>query len=176
MSSGVTAACDSTVTVLLLSPLLTPSFRSKFQASFLCLKLKFQQRETRVSSLETNGFKLMELKFHPMKPMVWRYETNVFPMVKKYEAMQVVIFKKQKRKRRKNRGRTCDSKSTVTVLSHAAVTPLLIHCQKFKYKHVTDDSKFSLFNSLVNARWDYISAYFFMTWLISKPYRNEGMK
>ena len=89
-------------------------------------------------------------------------------MVKKYEAMQVVIFKKQKRKRRKNRGRTCDSKSTVTVLLHAvllhaAVTPLLIHCQKFKYKHVTDDSNFSLFNSLVNARWDYISAYFFMT-------------
>ena len=70
MSNGVTAACDSTVTVLLLSPLLTPSFRSKFQASFLCLKLKFQLRETRVSSLETNGFKLMKLKFHPMKPMV----------------------------------------------------------------------------------------------------------
>ena len=63
MSSGVTAACDSTVTVLLLSPLLTPSFRSKFQASFLCLKLKFQLRETRVSSLETNGFKQLELEF-----------------------------------------------------------------------------------------------------------------
>ena len=59
--------------------------------------------------------------------------------------MQVVIFKKQKRKRRKNRGRTCDSKSTVTVLLHAAVTPLLIHCQKFKYKHVTDDSNFFTF-------------------------------
>ena len=63
--------------------------------------------------------------------------------------MQVVIFKKQKRKRRKNRGRTCDSKSTVTVLSHVAVTPLLIHCQKFKYKHVTGDSNFLLFNSVV---------------------------
>ena len=67
-------------------------------------------------------------------------------MTKKYEAIQVVIFRKEKRKRRKNRGRTCDSKSTVTVLSHAAVTPLLIHCQMFKYKHVTGDSKFSLFN------------------------------
>ena len=77
--------------------------------------------------------------------------------------MQVVIFRKEKRKRRKNRGRTCDSKSTVTVLSHTAVTPLLIHCQMFKYKHVTGDSKFSLFNSLADARWDYISAYFFMT-------------
>ena len=63
--------------------------------------------------------------------------------------MQVMIFKKQKRKRRKNRGRTCDSKSTVTVLSHTAVTPLLIHYQMFKYKYVTDDSKFSLFNSVV---------------------------
>ena len=67
--------------------------------------------------------------------------------------MQVVIFKKQKRKRRKNRGRTCDSKSTVTVLSHAAVTPLLIHCQKFKYKYVTDDSKFSLFKVLRQIWW-----------------------
>ena len=81
-------------------------------------------------------------------------------MTKKYEAIQVVIFRKEKRKRRKNRGRTCDSKGTVTVLSHAAVTPLLIHCQMFKYKHVTGDSKFSLFNSLVDARWDYISTYF----------------
>lgn len=63
--------------------------------------------------------------------------------------MQVVIFKKQKRKRRKNRGRTCDSKSTVTVLSHAAVTPLLIHCQMFKYEYVTGDSNFLLFNSIV---------------------------
>ena len=58
MSSGVTAACDSTVTVLLLSPLLTPSFRSKFQASFLCLKLKFQAYETKVPSHETNGLKV----------------------------------------------------------------------------------------------------------------------
>ena len=49
------------------------------------------------------------------------------------------------------------------MLSHVAVTSLLIHNQIFKYKHVTDDSNFSLFNSLVNARWDYISAYFFMT-------------
>ena len=161
----------------------SPSFRSKFQASFLCLKLKFQQRETRVSSLETNGFKQLELEFQAYGTKVPSHETNglkvwneCFPMTKKYEAIQVVIFRKEKRKRRKNRGRTCDSKSTVTVLSHVAVTPLLIHCQKFKYKHVTDDSKFSLFNSLVNARWDYISAYFFMTWLISKPYRNEGMK
>jgi hypothetical protein len=81
-------------------------------------------------------------------------------MTKKYEAIQVVIFRKEKRKRRKNRGRTCDSKSTVTVLSHVAVTPLLIHCQVFKCKNVTDDSKFSLFNSLVDARWDYISTYF----------------
>ncbi len=46
------------------------------------------------------------------------------------------------------------------MLSHAAVTPLLIHCQMFKYKYVTGDSKFSLFNSLVDARWDYILAYF----------------
>ena len=83
-------------------------------------------------------------------------------MTKKYEAIQVVIFRKEKRKRRKNRGRTCDSKSTVTVLSRVAVTPLFIRCQVFKCKNVTDDSKFSLFNSLVDARWDYISAYFFM--------------
>jgi len=75
MSSGVTAACDSTVTVLLLSPLLTPSFRSKFQAS-LCLKLKFQQRETRVSSLETNGFKQLELEFQAYGTKVPSHETN----------------------------------------------------------------------------------------------------
>ena len=121
----------------------SPSFRSKFQASFLCLKLKFQQRETRVSSLETDGFKQLELEFQAYGTKVPSHETNglkvwneCFPMTKKYEAIQVVIFRKEKRKRRKNRGRTCDSKSTVTVLSHAAVTPLLIHCQMFKYKHV----------------------------------------
>ena len=76
MSNGVTAACDSTVTVLLLSPLLTPSFRSKFQASFLCLKLKFQQRETRVSRLETNGFKQLELEFQAYGTKVPSHETN----------------------------------------------------------------------------------------------------
>ena len=75
MSSGVTAVCDSTVTVLLLSPL-TPSFRSKFQASFLCLKLKFQQRETRVSSLETDGFKQLELEFQAYGTKVSSHETN----------------------------------------------------------------------------------------------------
>ena len=37
------------------------------------------------------------------------------------------------------------------MLSHVAVTSLLIHNQIFKYKHVTDDSKFSLFNSLVGS-------------------------
>ena len=113
MSSGVTAACDSTVTVLLLSPLLTPSFRSKFQASFLCLKLKFQQRETRVSRLETNGFKLMELKFHPMKPMVWRYETNVFLWLKNMKLYR--LWFSGKRKGREER--TVGEKVTAKVLS-----------------------------------------------------------
>ena len=47
------------------------------------------------------------------------------------------------------RERRGDSKNTVTVLSHVAVTSLLIHNQTFKYKLVTDDSKFSLFNFLV---------------------------
>jgi hypothetical protein len=47
------------------------------------------------------------------------------------------------------KGRRGDNIFAVTMLSHAAVTPLLIHNQIFKYKYVTDDSKFSLFNSLV---------------------------
>ena len=47
------------------------------------------------------------------------------------------------------KGRRGDSIFAVTMLSHAAVTPLLTHNQAFNYKYVTDDSKFSLFNSLV---------------------------
>ena len=54
--------------------------------------------------------------------------------------MELAFIRKKKR---------CDSKNVITVLSHTAVTSLLTHNHMFKCKHVTDDSKFSLFNSLV---------------------------
>jgi len=40
------------------------------------LKLKFQQRETRVSSLETDGFKQLELEFQAYGTKVPSHETN----------------------------------------------------------------------------------------------------
>lgn len=51
-----------------------------------------------------------------------------------------------RRRLRKGHG---DSKSTVTMLSHAAVTLLVANNQSFRCVCVTDDSKFSLFNFLV---------------------------
>ena len=44
------------------------------------------------------------------------------------------------------RGRRGDNRNAVTVLSHVAVTSLLIHNQRFKCKYVTGDSKIPLFN------------------------------
>ena len=46
----------------------------------------------------------------------------------------------------------CDSKSTVTVLSQAAVTLLFVYCQRFIYQQVTDDSKFLFFKVLRHFR------------------------
>lgn len=54
--------------------------------------------------------------------------------------------KKEKRKNRKGHG---DSKSTVTMLSHAAVTLLVINNQSLRCVCVTGDSKYSLCKSLV---------------------------
>ena len=53
-----------------------------------------------------------------------------------------------------------DSKITVTVLSHVAVTSLTVCNQWFKCECVTGDSKFLLFNSLVEGLRDYIPAHF----------------
>ena len=47
------------------------------------------------------------------------------------------------------RGRRGDNRNAVTVLSHVAVTSLLIHNQRLKCKDVTGDSKILLFDSLV---------------------------
>ena len=93
------------------------------------MKLQFETGETLVPSHETNSLK------------AWR---EYPPTAKEYdEAMQIVTFKKEKRK---GNG---DSKSAVTVLSRAVVTSWISHNQIFSYKYVTGDNKFSLFNSLV---------------------------
>lgn len=44
------------------------------------------------------------------------------------------------------RGRRGDNRNAVTVLSHVAVTSLLIHNQRLKCKDVTGDSKILLFD------------------------------
>lgn len=93
------------------------------------MKLQFQMGETLVLSHETNSLK------------AWR---EYPPTAKEYdEAMQVVTFKKEKKKG------DGDSKSAVTMLSQVVVTSWVSHNQIFNYRYVTGDNKFSLFNSLV---------------------------
>lgn len=53
-----------------------------------------------------------------------------------------------------------DSIFAVTVLSHVAVTPLLIHNELFSCKYVTDDSKFPLFKISCRVFGDYIATHF----------------
>ena len=149
MSSGVTATCDSTVTVLLLSHVL-PRFFLLFLFCFLkittCIASYFLTiGKTFVSYLQTIGFMGWNFSSISLKPLVSRLETLVslywnFSFKQRKLAWNLLL---------KEGVRRGDSKSTVTVLSHAAVTPLLIHCQMFKYEHVTGDSNFLLFNSIV---------------------------
>ena len=150
ISSGVTAACDSTVTVLLLSHVL-PRFYLLFLFCFLkittCIASYFLTiGKTFVSYLQTIGFMGWNFSSISLKPLVSSLETLVslcwnFSFKQRKLAWNLLL---------KEGVRRGDSKSTVTVLSHAAVTPLLIHCQMFKYKHVTGDSNFLLFNSIVD--------------------------
>ena len=156
MSSGVTAACNSTVTVLLLSHVL-PRFFLLFLFCFLkittCIASYFLTiGKTFVSYLQTIGFMgwnfssiSLKLQFQLLETISFKAGNSSFSLLKlQFQTKETCLELASKRRRRG------DSKSTVTVLSHAAVTPLLIHCQMFKYKHVTGDSNFLLFNSIVD--------------------------
>lgn len=67
-----------------------------------------------------------------------------------------------------NKKRNGDSRSTVTVLSHTAITSLLTRNQRFKYKNVTGDSKFSFCNPIVREKKE--------TYIFSNSILNSDLK